>query len=148
VRRNQTAETRRAGADCGCTVSGVVPFQLPTISAPPMAPNSRSVNGILSTSRRCLAPDLLPDSDNHLALRSSSGSAKVFWLEVAFVVIFHEMVKRLYLKIGQCKSRRPIWSHPVHHRQPENPPAQDAGHRYQVHKTLRSPKFRLFCATT
>src|SRR5262249_11851850 len=37
-----------------------------------------------STSRHCLELDLLPDSDNHLVLRSSSGSAQVFWLEAAF----------------------------------------------------------------
>src|SRR5215469_6406649 len=80
IHPNEDATSQRRKAE-----HAILPFNYPQFRPLRWLPIPDRSNEIApSTSRHCLELDLLPDSDNHLVLRSSSGSAQVFWLEAAF----------------------------------------------------------------
>jgi hypothetical protein len=68
-----------------------------------------------------LVLDPLPDSDNHLASRSSRGTAKVSWPEGAFCGCLSQSGQAILSQDRSIEVSETPRSHSVHHCQPENP---------------------------
>src|SRR5215510_3332651 len=56
--------------------------------------------------------------------------------------ILYEMIKQSDLDVGQRKTRRRVRGRTVEHRDPEDPPTQDAKDRDQIGEALGGPEFR------